>query len=193
MNINRKSIKRKGHLFILSAPSGAGKTTLSKALLKKHDEMIYSISFTTRPPRKGEQDGIDYFFISEDRFKEGIAKKKWIEWALVHGNYYGTSADFISEKLNEGKDILLEIDVQGAVKIKDYYPDSISVFIMPPSFETLRKRLESRGLDNTDIIDNRLENAKKEMAQKDLYDHIVINDDLTRAMEDLFSIIERYR
>jgi guanylate kinase len=136
-----------GHLFILSAPSGAGKTTLAKAVLDRFGHMLYSISYTTRKPRKGEQNGVDYHFITRDLFKKYINKGKWAEWAQVHGNYYGTSSEFIDKGLASGDDILLDIDVQGTRKIIERYPESITIFIMPPSLDTLRRRLQRRATD----------------------------------------------
>ncbi len=190
---NKKaSICNQGLLFIISGPSGAGKTTLSRAVLDRFADMLYSISYTTREPRNGEQDGIDYYFISRDDFKKRIDNGKWAEWAEVHGNYYGTSAEFLDNGLASGRDILLDIDVQGTIQILERYPDSITVFIMPPSLETLGKRLELRGTDSKAVIARRLVNAEKEMAKKDLYRHVVVNDQLSEAIEKLISIMEKY-
>jgi len=186
------SIFKKGHLFIISAPSGAGKTTIVKAVLDRLADMLYSISYTTRKPRNGEQDGIDYNFISRDDFKKRIDGGEWAEWAEVHGNNYGTSAEFLDNGLASGRNILLDIDVQGTIQILERYPDSITIFIMPPSLETLGKRLELRGTDSKADIARRLVNAEKEMAKKDLYRHIVVNDQLSEAIEKLISIIEKY-
>jgi len=187
MNFNR------GSLFIISAPSGAGKTTLTKAVLDRFVDILYSVSHTTRELRSGEQDGVDYYFITKDNFKEGINNGKWAEWAEVHGNYYGTSAEFIDKSLAAGRNILLDIDVQGTIQILEHYPDSITIFIMPPSFEILRERLELRGTDSQAAIERRLENAQKEMARKDLYRHVIVNDQLPDAVAELISIIEKYR
>jgi len=190
---NKKaSICSHGLLFIISAPSGAGKTTLSRAVLDRFADMLYSISYTTREPRNGEQDGIDYYFISRDDFKKRIDGCKWAEWAEVHGNYYGTSAEFLDDGLASGRDILLDIDVQGTIQILERHPDSITIFIMPPSPETLGKRLELRGTDSKAVIARRLVNAEKEMAKKDLYRHVVVNDQLSEAIEKLISIMEKY-
>ncbi|MBU0986910.1 MAG: guanylate kinase [Proteobacteria bacterium] len=189
IKINRK----KGRLFILSAPSGAGKTTLAQAALHRFPEMLYSVSYTTREPRPGEQDGIDYFFIRTDDFKKGIQSAKWAEWAEVHGCCYGTSADFLDKNIAAGRDILLDVDVQGTLQLLQRYQDSVTIFIMPPSMETLRRRLELRGSDSKAVIEKRLVNAIKEMAQKDLYRHVIVNDLLPAAVADLISIIEKYR
>jgi guanylate kinase len=184
---------RPGRLFILSAPSGAGKSTLCRAVLKHFPDMLYSISYTTRPPRNGERDGVHYYFISRDEFKTGIERGRWAEWALVHDNYYGTSADMLDRGLNAGQDILLDIDVQGMGQIQASYPAGITIFIMPPSLEILRSRLEARGTDSPEVIAVRLRNAQQEMAQKDRYRHIVVNDQLAVATDRLIGIIEKYR
>lgn len=183
----------KGRLFILSAPSGAGKTTLARAVLNRFADMLYSVSYTTREPRNGEQDGLDYHFIQRDLFKKYIKEGKWAEWAEVHGNYYGTSAQFLDKSLAAGDDILLDIDVQGTIQLLKRYPDSITIFIMPPSLDMLRRRLELRGTDSKAVIARRLINAEKEMARQDLYRHVIINDQLPEAVSELISIIEKYR
>ena len=182
-----------GHLFIISAPSGAGKSTLCRAILDHFPDILYSISYTTRSPRKGEQNGVDYFFITKDDFEDGIARHRWAEWAEVHGNYYGTSADFIDEKLAAGQDILLDIDVQGTRQILARYPEGVTIFIAPPSLEILRQRLEGRGTDSQAVIGVRLENAREEMAQKGMYRHIVINDRLPDAIAEIINIFKSYR
>lgn len=191
---NTKSThNNRGHIFIISAPSGAGKTTLSRAVLDRFHDMLYSVSLTTRKPRSGEQDGVDYHFISRVNFQKGIDSDKWAEWAEVHGNFYGTSAEFIDKGLASGHDILLDIDVQGTIQILKQYPDCITIFIMPPSLDALRGRLESRGTDSKEVIAKRLENAEKEMANKNLYQYIIVNDRLSVAIERLISIIGKYR
>jgi guanylate kinase len=182
-----------GHLFIISAPSGAGKSTLCRAMLDRFADLLYSISYTTRSPRRGEKDGVDYYFIPKDMFEQGIERHQWAEWAEVHGNYYGTSADFLDKKLSAGHDILLDIDVQGARQILKRYPDGIPIFIMPPSLAVLKQRLEDRGTDSPSVIAVRLDNAQKEMAQKDIYRHIVINDRLSDATAEMTAILENYR
>lgn len=184
--------KSSGHLFVISAPSGAGKSTLCRAMLDHFADLLYSISYTTRPPRQGEQNGVDYYFIPKDRFKKGISRHQWAEWAEVHGNYYGTSAEFLDEKLSAGRDILLDIDVQGTRQILKRYPESITIFIMPPTLEILKQRLEDRGTDSPAVIAVRLDNAQKEMAQKALYRHVVINDRLSDATAEMIAIFENY-
>jgi guanylate kinase len=178
-----------GCLFIISAPSGAGKTTLCNAILKKFPNLYYSISHTTRKPRTGEQDGVDYFFITGDEFKHHIEKGTWAEWANVHGHFYGTSAQFIDRYLAAGKNILLDIDVNGAKQILSRYPDSITIFIMPPTFKILKQRLAKRGTDSEQVIANRLNNAKTEIMQKDQYKYIIVNDSLPEAIETIAAII----
>ena len=184
---------RKGNLFILSAPSGAGKTTLAGAVLKRFTDMLYSVSYTTREPRNGEQEGLDYHFIQRDLFEKYIKEGKWAEWAEVHDNYYGTSAELLDKSLAAGDDILLDIDVQGTIQLLERYPDSITIFIVPPSMGMLRRRLELRGTDSKAVIARRLVNAEKEMARQDLYRHVITNDKLSEAIDELISIIEKYR
>jgi guanylate kinase len=184
---------RTGHLFIVSAPSGAGKSTLCAAARERFPDLRYSISATARPPRPGEVEGRDYFFVSEEAFKRGIEEGRWAEWAVVHGNYYGTPADFIRQTLAAGHDILLDIDVQGAEQLMERFPDSISIFIMPPSPEILMDRLQKRGTDDPEVIRRRMENARKEMAVKDRYRHIIVNDDLSRAVAAFTDIIRSHR
>ena len=186
-------VHKPGSLFIISAPSGAGKSTLCRAVLDRFSDLVYSVSYTTRSPRSGEQNGVDYYFIAKDEFEKGIARGRWAEWAKVHDHYYGTSADFLDEALGDGRDILLDIDIQGTRQILQRYPDGVTIFIMPPSLETLKSRLQSRGTDSSEVIAVRLKNARQEMAQKDLYRHIITNDRLTDAVAELITIFEKYR
>jgi len=182
----------KGTLFIISAPSGAGKTTLCQAVLKKFKHMKYSISYTAREPRGNEKNGVEYFFISKEEFIKGIESGKWAEWAEVHGNYYGTSSEILNQAIDAGQNILLDIDVQGKYKILKNYPDAVTIFIMPPDFESLRVRMESRGTDKPEIIDRRMKNAITEIAQKHTYRHIIVNDNLDKALMELTSLIKSY-
>ena len=186
-------LSQPGRLFIVSAPSGAGKTTLCNAVRQTFPDLSYSISHTTRAPRSGEQHGVDYFFISETEFKKRIKDDVWAEWAKVHDHFYGTSARFIDRELAAGKDILLDIDFNGARQILARYPDSITVFIMPPSFESLEKRLVGRGTDSPETISKRLKTAKNEMENKAHYQHIVVNDALPEAIQKLAAIISSHR
>ena len=182
-----------GKLFIVSAPSGAGKTTLCDAVKHRFGDLAYSISFTTRSPRPGETDGKDYYFIGRDAFEKGIAEGRWAEWANVHGNLYGTSAEWIARTLAQGKDVLMDIDVQGTRQLLQRFPDAVTIFIAPPSIEVLEERLRKRGGDDEETIATRLHNAQTEMAQKDLYRHVLVNDDLKRAKQTFISIIESNR
>ncbi|MBC2693928.1 MAG: guanylate kinase [Desulfobacteraceae bacterium] len=182
-----------GNLFIISAPSGAGKTTLCRAVLDRIPDMLYSVSYTTRKPRKGEQNGIDYYFITENDFKNRLKNGKWAEWADVYGNYYGTSSEFIDTSLASGRDILLDIDFQGTLQILDQYHDSITIFIMPPSLDILKLRLQSRGTDSKHIISRRIDAAETDMKNKDSYRHVIINNKLSVAVADLISVIKKYR
>jgi len=182
----------KGVLFIVSAPSGAGKTTLCRTLRDRFPELRYSISFTTRAPRAGETDGRDYHFISKAAFEAGIRSRRWVEWAEVHGHYYGTSADFLTAELGAGHDILLDIDVAGMRQLVRQFPDSVTVFIAPPSMAELRRRLEARGTDSPSVIEGRLKAAAVEMAQKDLYRYVIVNDRLETAAEELAGVIRRH-
>jgi guanylate kinase len=186
-------VSRAGRLFIVSAPSGAGKSTLCRMLTERLPALRYSISTTTRSPREGEVDGVDYFFTDVETFKAGIQANQWAEWAHVHGNYYGTSAVFIDAERAAGHDVLLDIDVQGTVQLCAKYPDAITIFIMPPSFDVLRQRLEQRGADPPDIIDKRMANARREIAQRGAYRHTVINARLETAAETLVSIVRGYQ
>jgi guanylate kinase len=182
--------KKRGKIFVISAPSGAGKTTLCQAVLKKFPEISYSISHTTRKPRKDEKDGEDYFFISKIDFQEKINQGFWLEWAKVHGNFYGTSKEHLGKQTAQGFNVLLEIDTKGAKQIKKFYPDAVTIFIMVPSFEVLEKRLKGRATDSEDIINMRLENARAEIEQKDFYDYIVVNDQLDTACERICEIVK---
>ena len=191
--VNPSLPKSPGHLFIISAPSGAGKSTLCRAMLAHFSDLLYSISHTTRSPRKGEQNGVDYYFVHKDEFEKGIRHHQWAEWAEVHGNYYGTSAEFLDQGLSAGQDILLDIDVQGTRQILERYPDGITIFILPPSLEILKQRLQARGTDSPETIAVRLDNAQKEMTQKHIYRHIVTNDRLAVATAEMVTIVESYR
>jgi len=183
----------RGRLFIISAPSGTGKTTLCSAVLNRFPDMLYSVSYTTRKPRNGEKSGIDYHFIKKKDFKDKIKDEKWAEWAEVHGNYYGTSTELLDKGLDSGRDIILDIDVQGTIRLLERYPESVTIFVMPPSIGELKRRLKLRNTDSGEVIARRLENAKMEMAKKDLYLHVIINDQLPDAIEQLIAVIENYR
>jgi guanylate kinase len=185
--------RRKGNLFIVSAPSGAGKTTLCRAVLEHFGDIYYSVSHTTRPPRGQEQEGVDYFFIPKADFLRGIEEGCWAEWAEVHDNFYGTSRDMLEKRLAEGRDVLLDIDVQGMAQIVRKYPDSVTFFIMPPSLSALRTRMESRGTDTEAVIEKRLRNAENEIAAKDRYRHVIVNDQLQAAVSEMIALVSAYR
>ncbi len=184
---------RRGKLFIVSAPSGTGKTTLCNAIRKRFPELAYSISHTTRPPRKNEVHGRDYYFISSEAFEEKIHAGEWAEWARVHGNHYGTSASQLNTHMEGGRDILLDIDVNGARQIKNRYPESIAFFIMPPSMKSLEERLRNRGTDTEADIEKRLAHAHKEIAERSFYDHEIVNDSIEDAVEEFANLIAGYR
>ncbi len=183
----------RGKIFIISAPSGAGKTTLCRAVRENFPDMQYSVSHTTRLPRLDETDGVDYFFIEDAAFRKKIEQGEWAEWARVHDHYYGTSQQFLEKCLSAGRDILLDLDVQGAIQMLEHYPDSITIFVMPPSMDALRRRLEKRGTDTPKEIEKRLANAQAEMDRKDLYRYVIVNDSLTAAVARLLSIVESCR
>lgn len=180
----------KNLLIVISAPSGAGKTTICKNLIKTSPNLIFSVSMTTRQPRDNEIDGLDYFFISVDEFKNGIKKGKFIEWAMVYGDYYGTPKKFINDSLASGMDILLDLDVQGAMSIKKEYKDkAVLIFIIPPFLEDLKTRLSNRMTDSQEEIEKRLSFATEELKNINKYDYCVINDDIGTTVGKLKSII----
>lgn len=196
ISIKKKQYASAGHttgrLFIVSAPSGAGKTTLCRAVRQQYSKLAYSVSYTTRLPRDGEQHGRDYHYISEQEFKLGIEQGRWAEWAKVHGNFYGSSAQWIDRTLQAGRHILMDIDMQGARQMLQCFPQAITIFIMPPSMEILEQRLRARGTDHPDTISLRLENAAEEIAQKDICRHILVNDVLETAKQKLIALIKGY-
>ena len=179
-----------GRLFVLSAPSGAGKTTLCRAVLDRFTDMSYSVSYTTRKPRQGEREGVDYHFVDREAFQQGLTDNLWAEWAEVHGCFYGTSAVFLETEMAAGRDILLDIDVQGAMQILEKYPAAVTIFVMPPSMAALKERLETRGTDSEAEIAKRLFNAQGEIAQRDRYHHIIVNDQLPETVVELIGIIQ---
>jgi guanylate kinase len=185
----------KGKLFIISSPSGGGKGTLIREILKIVSKVTLSVSFTTRPKRPGEEHGKDYFFVSESEFLNLIKKNAFLEYAKVHGHFYGTSREYVEEKLNAGQDVILEIDIQGARSIKKLPLETISIFIMPPSFQILRERLIARGTESEQSLKIRLENAINEVEAYKEFDYVVINDNLHEAIENLKAIFvaERLR
>ncbi|CAI3791868.1 guanylate kinase [Rheinheimera sp. MM224] len=182
-----------GNLFIISAPSGAGKSTLINALLKQHADMQLSVSHTTRSPRPGESNGVQYHFTDVPTFKQLIAQDQFIEWAEVFGNYYGTSKAALADKLAQGIDVFLDIDWQGARQIKQQLPFVTSIFILPPSVEALEQRLNQRGQDSAEVIAGRMAKAQDEISHADEYDYWVVNDDLELALQQFSGIIQTQR
>ncbi len=184
----RSSTQRRGILFIISAPSGTGKTTLCKQLTANVAELWHSVSYTTRQPRPGEEHGREYFFTDEATFQQMIDRHEFVEWARVYGHLYGTPRKMLADRIDQGIDVLLEIDVQGAMQVKKKFEDAVSIFILPPSMNTLRTRLQSRASDSTEEIQRRLQKVKEEVWSYREYAYIVRNDDLTRSLRDLENI-----
>ncbi|MCK4261621.1 guanylate kinase [bacterium] len=182
-------MKRRGILFVISSPSGGGKTTICQEILEELSELAYSISVTSRRPRPGERDGRDYFFVSEEEFDKKIERDEFAEWAQVHGHRYGTPRQFLEETLNYGRDIILDIDVQGALKIKERYKEACLIFLLPPSFKVLASRLKRRRTDDKTEVELRLRRAREELAFLKHYHHTVFNRELSQAIEEIKSII----
>jgi guanylate kinase len=182
-----------GALFIVCAPSGAGKTSLVNELLKADVQIKLSISHTTRAPRAGEVNGREYHFVSKEKFEAMIAAGEFLESALVHGNYYGTSQAWITEQRRAGNDILLEIDWQGAQQVRRVFSDAIGIFILPPSFETLVSRLNTRAQDAPDVIARRLSAAREEIGHVAEFDYVIINDKFGEALQDLTAVVRAQR
>lgn len=182
-----------GHLFVLSAPSGVGKSTIVRALLAKDSRLRFSVSCTTRAPRPGETDGVDYHFLSRDIFEEGIRAGRFLEWAEVYGHYYGTDRRHVEASLADGLDVLLEIDVQGARKVRAGGLAATTIFILPPTLHALEERLRRRGTEAEDVIRRRLEAAKAEIREAPWYDYLVVNEVLEEAVADVSAIIRACR
>ena len=183
-------MKQQGILAVVSGFSGAGKGTLMKALLEKYDNYALSISATTRRPREGEVHGREYFFMSVDEFEALIANDQLIEHAKYVSNYYGTPRSYVEEKMAEGKDVILEIEIQGALKVKEKFPETLLIFVVPPSAEELKKRLIGRGTETMEVIEQRMNRATEEAEAMDAYDYILVNDDLNKAVESLHNLIQ---
>lgn len=182
--------KKKGVLLVVSGFSGAGKGTVMKKLLEKYNTYALSISMTTRAPRAGEENGREYFFVDTDTFEQKIKENKVIEYAKYCDNYYGTPREYVEEQLTKGKDVILEIEIQGALKVKEMFPDTVLLFIMPPSAQELQRRLVSRGTDTEEVIKKRMNRAAEEAGYMEKYDYIVVNDDLDTCVEELHGIVK---
>jgi guanylate kinase len=182
-----------GNLFIVTAPSGAGKTSLVRALLEKDSQVKLSVSYTTRPPRPGETDGKDYHFVSEPVFLEMLERGDFLESAQVYGNRYGTSQPWIENAMRSGTDILLEIDWQGAAQVRKIFPRAIGIFILPPSLEALLERLKGRGQDSDEVIARRLAAAREDIGHVEEFDYVIINDLFETALQDLVAVIRAQR
>ncbi len=186
-------MEKKGILTVISGFSGAGKGTLVKALLQKYDNYALSVSMTTRKPREGERDGVEYFFTDRERFEETIRQGGLIEYAQYCDNYYGTPREYVEQQMQAGNNVILEIEIQGALKIKEQFPESLLIFVTPPSGEELKRRLVSRGTESDDVIAKRLARAAEESEGMESYDYIVVNDKLEDCVEELHQLVEASR
>lgn len=183
----------KPNVFIISAPSGSGKSTLVRWLMQRDPKLLFSVSYTTRQPRGAEKPGESYHYLSREMFEERIAKGEFLEWAEVFGNYYGTHCSIVERAEAEGRDLLLDIDVQGAQQLKNALPEAVSIFVLAPSREVLEQRLKSRSEDSDAVIQNRLRKAADEIRNYTKYDYVLVNDDLSRSTETLAAIIAAER
>lgn len=179
----------KGFLLVISGPSGSGKGTVCKKLFERNENLVFSISATTRGPRKGEKEGVNYFFVEDDKFNEMISNNEFLEYAHVHGNKYGTPIRFVTDQVNKGEIVILEIDVQGAMQVKKAYSEAVFIFLIPPSMRELKNRIVKRGTETQKDIDIRLNNALEELKFVDKYDYIVMNDKLDDAVNKVETII----
>ena len=183
-------MNQQGILVVVSGFSGAGKGTLMKELLKRYDNYALSVSATTRQPREGEKDGEDYFFVNREYFQQMIEEGRLVEYAQYVNHYYGTPRDYVEKKMAEGKDVILEIEIQGALKVKERFPDTLLLFVTPPSAKELRRRLVGRGTETMEVIESRLARAVEESEYMDQYDYLVINDDLDVCVSEMHKIIQ---
>jgi guanylate kinase len=181
--------QEKGLLFILSGPSGVGKGTVGAALRASNSNVVYSVSATSRSPRPGEVEGVNYFFKTREEFEEMIRNDEFLEWAVYVNNYYGTPRNFVFEQMEQGKDVFLEIEVQGAMQVKERYPEGIFIFLIPPDMEELRQRIKNRGTEDDEVISNRLKVAREEIEMMKNYDYVVVNDRVDLAVKRIESII----
>ena len=183
-------MNHQGILVVVSGFSGAGKGTLMKELLKRYENYALSISATTRAPREGETDGKEYFFVTKEQFEKMRDERKLVEYAQYVNNYYGTPKEYVEQKMAEGKDVILEIEIQGALKVKKRFPDALLLFVTPPSAEELRRRLVGRGTETLEVINARLARAAEEASGMEAYDYLLINDDLDRCVEEMHQLIQ---
>ncbi len=188
-----KSPAAEGILFVVSAPSGAGKTSLCRELVDSFNDLRQSVSFATRKCRQGEVDGVDYHFVTSETFQTMIDQQQFAEWAEVHGNFYGTSLQTLENAAENGIDLLLDIDCQGAAQIKKNFQRGVFIFILPPDYDVLEKRLRHRGTETDDVIQRRLANARKEIPEARWYDYLVVNDDFESAKKRLIAIVTAER
>jgi guanylate kinase len=184
---------RPGYLFVLSAPSGTGKSTLIDRAIREIPGIWHSVSATTRKPRKYEEEGVHYYFMERAEFEKTITEVHFLEWAEVHGQYYGTPSEEVDRRLTGGEDVIMDLDVQGALQVKKHRPDAVMIFIMPPSLEVLRKRIEDRQTETEESLQRRLSIAEKEMGHRDQYEHVIVNDVLDDAYVELASVIQSSR
>ncbi len=182
-----------GVLYVVAAPSGAGKTSLVKALLQRDTAIRLSVSYTTRAPRPGETNGVDYHFVSVENFLQMAARGEFLESAEVYGNYYGTSQAWIAAEIAAGRDILLEIDWQGAAQVKQHFPEAVTLFILPPSIEALRERLTGRGQDGLEVIEKRMAAARDDISHAGEFEYIIVNDDFDQALLDFMAVVRASR
>lgn len=190
MKGRKRFMQEKGLLIVLSGPSGVGKGTVRKEVFSQPDTAFeYSISMTTRAPREGEVDGVDYFFKSREEFEQLIKEEKLLEYAEFVGNYYGTPVDYVRQTLDSGKDVFLEIEVQGARQVRKKFPDGLFIFLVPPSLSELKNRIVTRGTETEDVINNRMNAAREELEMMNLYDYVVENDQVDRAVERIKAIV----
>ena len=184
-------VNKKGSIIAVSAPSGTGKTTIVRRILAEFPELVFSVSATTRKKRINETEGVDYFFITEEEFKQNIEENKFVEWEKFYDYYYGTYKSFIENNINQGKSVIIEIDVKGALALKSIYPNAILIFIAPPDFDELVNRLTKRQTESADDLQKRIERAKMELSHKDNFDYLIFNIDLEKAVEETKSLIRK--